>query len=425
MKFIIRKILRLMAFLSVLLAANSVFAAEYSVLILKSAVQKTLRQNPQLAQLPLVLDGLVADRQSKALKPGFELGMDVENFAGTGEMNGFNTTETTIALSSALELGDKLQSRISIADAQIDRFELEKQVQTLDVLGELTREYIELLTTQEQQQVAAQAVELARALLNTVQKRAASGAASDAEVMRARAILNQAKLEQDSLQRKSQRQKVSLAKFWGATTPEFSSVNGNLYDFGEPVKFDDLYTQVIQTPAIEIFASEARLQDAKLQLAKSQSRADVQWTVGLKHFEESGDAAFTMGLSVPLNIGTRNQGQIKSAMAERDAVAYQRSARLLELHNQLFNAYSQRQQYVAEHQVLKTHIIPDLEKSLVITRESYDRGRLKYQDWIAAQQELLSARKQRIEVASKALVNQTVIEQLIAKPLTQAKMNID
>ena len=53
-----------------------------------------------------------------------------------------------------------------------------------------------------------------------------------------------------------------------------------------------------------------------------------------------------------------------------------------------------------------------------ITRDAYDKGRLKYQDWIAAQQELLDAKQQRIETASAALLNQAVIEQLTATALT-------
>ena len=122
---------------------------------------------------------------------------------------------------------------------------------------------------------------------------------------------------------------------------------------------------------------------------------------------------------MPLFNESRNSGTVKSALAERNALEYRRSDRLLALHSRLYSAYSQREQFIAAHQQLKQSVIPDLEKALTITRQAYDRGRLKYQDWITAQQELLKAKQQMIETATVALLNQAVIEQLTAQPLTE------
>lgn len=394
-------------------------AAELATLTLKDAIEKTLLHNPQLHQFHFTRQGLLAQRENSALAPEFHVAMELENFAGSGETADFNRAEIAVALSSVIELGGKQGSRVALADARLSQFEQEKQLQTLDLLGDLTRSFIQLLSTQEELRLAGEAVALSEALFSAVQKRAQRGASSDAETMRAKAMLSQSNMQRESVQYKLERRKVSLARFWGETEFGFSSLSGDLFAFGQSYPFAVLYEKVKQSPALSLLASELRLKDAQVRLAQSQNRADLSWRFGLRHFEDSGDTGITIGLAVPLFAGSRNRGSVSSALAERDSVVYQQADRLLLLHDQLFSAYSLRQQFIEAYLQLKQQVIPDLEKALSITREAFDRGRLKYQDWIAAQQELLNTKQRLIEAATAALLNQAAIEQLTAEPLTR------
>ena len=402
-----------------LISSFSYSANTQQALTLQTAIERTLQQNPQLHQFEFASQRLASERETSDLKPAYQLGVELENFAGTGEVSSFDSAELTVALSSVIELGDKRQSRVALANARMNTLELERQAQTLDVLGELTGSFIQLMSTQQELKLAAEAVELSKSLHNTVKNRAHSGAISDAEVMRAKAMLTQSNIQQENLRRRLERQKIALARFWGSTKIEFSSVEGDLFAFGQSQAFSDLYTAVQQSPAIMVFASEQRLKDAEVRLAQTQNRADLGWQFGIRRFEETGDSALTLGFSMPLFNESRNSGTVKSALAERNALEYRRSDRLLALHSRLYSAYSQLEQFIAAHQQLKQSVIPDLEKALTITRQAYDRGRLKYQDWITAQQELLNAKQQMIETATVALLNQAVIEQLTAQPLTE------
>jgi cobalt-zinc-cadmium efflux system outer membrane protein len=387
-------------------------------LTLDNAIERTLAQNPQLHQFTLVRQGILAQRETSELSPGFTLGLDVENAAGSGSMKGTNAAEVTLSLSSVIEMGDKLMSRISVVDANLDVFELNREAQTLDVLGQLTSAFIRSLTTQEQLNLAAEALKLSEDLHKKVSQRAQRGAASDAEVMRARAMVTQSGILRSKLLKKLERQKIALSRYWGETQPVFSSLQGDLFAFGQEKSYQALYEKVKQSPAIDVFASKQRLKDAELRLVKTQNSADLSWQFGVRRFEESDDTALTLGVSIPLFSQSRNTGEVKRVLAERNAVAYKRTDALLNLHEQLYTAYSLRQQNIATYEQLTTHVIPDLKKALSLTQLAYDRGRLKYQDWIAAQQELLSAKQQMIESASNALLNQAIIEQLTAEPLT-------
>ena len=231
-------------------------------------------------------------------------------------------------------------------------------------------------------------------------------------------MVTQSRILRSNILKKLDRQKIALSRYWGETQPVFSNLQGDLFAFGQEKSYQALYEKVKQSPAIDVFASEQRLKEAELRLAKSQNSGDLSWQFGVRRFEETADNALTLGVSIPLFSQSRNTGEVKRVLAERNAVAYKRADALLNLHEQLYTAYSLRQQNIASYEQLTKHVIPDLKKALSLTQFYYERGRLRYQDWVAAQQELLSAKQQMIESASNALLNQAVIEQLTAQPLT-------
>lgn len=393
--------------------------ATFPSLSLDEAIAKTLEQNPQLHQFNLNKGIIMAEHSLRGLKPGYDLNVDVENFAGTGEASGFSSAELTVALSSAIELGNKRASRLAVSDARLYIHEIQREAFTLDVLGNLTRNFIDVLATQEESRLALEGVSLAQALYSMVKTKADHGAASDAEVMRAKATLAQAKIRRSNLQRKLERQKMSLASFWGDSEVQFGRVAGSLFTFGEVQSYASLIKRVKSSPAMEVLASKIRLKETEVKLAQSQNRADLSWQLGIKRLQETQDTTLVFGISMPLFTETRNRGRTDSALAEREQIDAARSEALIKLNTQLFTAYSQRAQFIDVTHQLQRNVIPQLSEALRLTKEAYDRGRLKYQDWIASQQELLSAKKQLIEAARSALINQTLIEQLTAEPLSK------
>ena len=289
----------------ILCSTTTVAAAENAgaTLTLKGALASTLAQNPQLYQYRFTTETLKAEKQSSALRPAIALELEVENFAGSGSNQGLDSAETTLALSSVIELGGKRQARLSYADARINQVEWEQQAATLDVLGVLTEVYIEGLATQANIQLAEESLALSQSLLKTVKTRSARGATPEAEVMRAQAALTRAEIRLAALQEQFERQKVQLVRFWGETTANFATLEGSLYNFGATGSFDQLYARVQTSPFIQVLASEARIRDAQVTLARANGRSDLSWRVGIKRFEETGDSAFTAGLSIPLFSG--------------------------------------------------------------------------------------------------------------------------
>jgi cobalt-zinc-cadmium efflux system outer membrane protein len=388
-------------------------------LTLKNAIIFTLQKNPQLYQYSVIHDALKASKQVDALSPSLQLEFEVENFAGSGSFKGFDRAETTLSLSSVIEIGGKRKARVSLADARINQGVWQQQAATLDVLGELTTEYIESLSTQANINLAKESLKLSQSFLEIVKARAQKGATSEAEVIRAKASVAQTELRLYSLEERMKRQSVRLSGFWGVTEPTFNSLEGNLFEFGSNQEFEQLFAQVKISPAIQVLASEARIRDAEVLLARANGRSDLTWQAGIRRFEETSDSTFLAGVSIPLFSKKRNNGEVKAALANRNALDYARKDVLIRLYAQLFEAYSLRSQNIATVIKIENEVIPALEHVLTLTRQAYENGRYRYLDLIAAHEELLASKQARIDAASTALISQALIEKLTNVSLNQ------
>ena len=387
------------------------------LLTLSDAIQLALAENPSLKVFPIRDAAIQGQLQTANLKPAYEIAVETENFAGTGGFTGVSGAELTVSLSSTIEMGDKRAARAGLYSQSRSRLEAQQQVESLELLGEVTRRYVDVLAAQERIILASEATELAKMTLNGVKKRANAGSTPEAEVKRAQAALAQSQLTLLSGQQQLRYLKVALTALWGETSPDFTAVTGDLFNFGQDVDFSTLYAKIKQNPAIQVFAAEERLKDAEIRLAKTESTSNINWSVGVRRFQETSDTAITAGFSMPLFSSKRNSGAVSAALASRNEVSIQREVALLNMHTQLFRAFSNRQQAIVSAQKLQSEIVPALEDALDETQEAYERGRYSYLDYVSARQELLRARLTLIESAAAALAYGADIEQLTAEPL--------
>lgn len=400
-----------------LLYAQTATSAAQDSLTLAEAMQRTLANNPQLQVFQSRFQAINAVQETVKLRPAYELGLEAENIAGSGGFSGTESAELTLSLSSVIELGGKRESRVTLADSRYALAQAEREAKALDLLGLVTQRFIATLSLQEKLEVVKEATQLAQQSLQLVSVRVRSGAAPEAERLRARAVFKQSQLQQEALGAELTSQRYALASLWNADRADFNQVNGNLFHFEEPSGFDALYQRVINSPGIQVFASEERLRDAEVALARSQSTSNVRWSLGVRRFEDTGDSALTAGISMPLFSVSRNRGEVQSALAEREMVQYRREAELLSIRARLFESWQTYRQSASSARQMRVEVLPVLKNALEQTRQAYERGRYSYVEWVSAQRELLDARMAAIDAATTALLNQALIEQLTAEPL--------
>ncbi|KGJ87572.1 TolC family protein [Colwellia psychrerythraea] len=407
-------------FSSLVHSKNEIIRPNQQPLTLSSAIKRTLKDNPSLKVFKFRQNALEGQLQSQGLRPAYEVGFEMENFAGTGNIGVFDSTEFTLSLSSVLELGNKKAARADVISNRSTQVAAMRKIEALNLLSDVNRRYIDILAAQERLSLAKEAVFLAEETLTEVEKRFQAGVAPKAEIKRALAAVGNARLTMSSEQQQLDYTKAALAMMWNEMTPSFTRVEGSLYQFSTDIEFKTLLEKVKQNPEILIYATQERLTEAQLRLARTESSADIKWSVGIKQIQMVNDTALTAGFSMPLFSSKRNVGAISSAQAARDEVSVKREATMMALHNQLYRAYSNRKQAIFTANNLQDSIIPTLTEALNETQTAYQRGRYSYLDYLSARQELLFARRAMIDSAA-ALRYGIQIEQLIAEPLSASQ----
>lgn len=386
-------------------------------LSLPSAVEKTLQQHPNLAGYALRHTALLGKRLSAEQNPAWQIEVELENLANTGDENIASSMETTIALSSTIELGDKKSARVAIVDAQQALLTHQQQANTLDVLGQLSRDYIETLALQQQVTLTQSALALATKNASLLQRKAELGTASDAHVIQAQVRIAQLTLTRDSLRTQLNIAHRTLSQYWAETTPSFDHLSGDLLHLPQSKSWDALYTLAQQSPSTQILASQQRLANAQWQLSKSQKRTDIGWSLGIRHMSDTGDNGLVAGLSIPLGTQKRNRGDALFYSAERDALLIEQQQQVLTLHSQLYQAYHLRENALASVRTLQHTILPALRKALTLTQTAYERGRYDFIELERAQSNVLVVQQQLIDTAKQAHLQQVIIEQLTGQAL--------
>lgn len=405
-------------FLCMLCGASAAEAPEPSgSLTLAAAVQAALQRNPELAATHYALKADTARITQAGLRQNPQLSLELEDFAGTGNASALHSLQTTLSLSQVIELGDKRQRRVDVAQAGRDLGGVERQAQQLDLLAEVSRKFITVIEAQETITLAQRGVELAESSLQAIDARVQAARAPEAERSRARVALLRAQLERQHADGELNGARHALAAMWGSNTPAFTRAEAQLFELPETGSFAALAQRLQGNPDFLRFASETRLREAELRLAQSQARANLNVSLGLRRLAATDDVGLVAGFSVPLRLFDRNQGAIREAEFKREQTAATEQAARIKAEATL---YALHQEFVASRTragTLRNEGLAQAQLALEQTRYGYERGRFSYLELAAARSELFELETAAVAAAAEAHRLLIEIERLTGEPL--------
>lgn len=387
------------------------------LLTLDGAIAAALARNPDLAAGEFAVKAADARVAQARLRPNPELSVELENFAGSGALQGTTGLESTLSLSQVVELGGKRRLRTDLAVTDRDVLGVERQAQQLDVLAEVTRRFIALIAAQDRVALAKVTSEIAQRTHEAIGMRVQAARSPEAERMRSSIALTRARVEQQQAESEMRAARQALAALWGSERPAFTEATGDLLTL-KPVKpVETVLAELERNPDYLRFASEARLRDAELRLARAQARPNIVFGVGMRRFEETNDSALVAGFSIPLPISDRNQGGIREAEMRRAQTDAQQRAALVRAHATVFGLYQELTATRIRVDTLHGNALPEAQQALEQTQYGYERGRFSYLELATAQQELLDLRAAIIDAAADYHRLLAEIERLTNAPL--------
>jgi len=385
---------------------------------LAQAVTLALEHNPDLAVAAYEVKAADARQVQSRLRRNPDLALDFEDFAGSGAYRGTDSMQSTLSLSQVIELGDKRGQRMSVAAANREMTGIDYQARALDVLGELTRRFVDVAAAQEQVKLAESALTLIQRTQEAIAARVKAARSPLADLSRARIALLRAELDLRQAQSVFASSRVQLSALWGDSTATFNGVQANLFDLTPLRPYDDLKAALERNPDFLRLASQTRLREAEWRLAQAQARPNLTVGIGVRRFAATHDTGLVAGFSVGLPLFDRNQGAVAEAAERRRQSQAENDAARIRAEATLYALY--RQASISRETVerLRRNALPEARTALEQSQYAYDRGRFSYLDLAAAEQELL-ALKGAIIVAAADFHRLTAdIERLTGEPLT-------
>jgi len=392
--------------------------AAAQVLTLASAIEQTLARNPELRVYRPRLQAARAHAETAALRPPLMLETETQDVFGTGRASGFDSAETTFALSQVIELGDKRELRTGAAHATAAIVDAERAASELDVLAEVTRRLIHVAADQEHLALTMRATVLAEDNVAAAAARVAAARAPDVELRRARITSARVGVAQEHAEHELLTSRRKLAAMWGDSEPTFERVSADLYALPPSEGYEALVARLASNPDFTRFASEERLRDAELRVAEAHARTDLTVRAGFRLLHDTNDEAFVFGVTLPLRTNSRARNEIAAVQAQREQTAAEREAHRVRAEAQLFELYQELRHAITEADVLRTTVLPEMQAALEATRYAYDRGRYSYLEWVDVQRELVDVERALIDAAANAHLYRTEIERLTGEALT-------
>lgn len=393
-------------------------------LTLRESLAAALLHHPKLQTVAWDLRIEEARHLQAGLLPNPEAELELENFGGSGELSGTDALETTLSLRQLIELGGKREARIRAAEGAWRVSRLDYETQRLDVLTETADRFVRVLALQQRALFAERAQELADESRRVIERRVEAGDVSPIDGIKATLESESARISADRIRRDLDAARRELSAMWDQDIPSYSTVLGSL-DRLEPIPpLAELADQVDAHPKMLRWAEEADRLVAEADLAKAQGVPDITAGLGVRYEDESDDTALVAGLSVPLAIFDRNQGNRLAARFEAARARDQGRAIRRDLTTQLGRAYARLDAAYHEAIAIQDALLPAAREAYEATRRAYEGGKTPYLGVLDAQRTLFATETQRLEALAEYHVALVRVEGLVSRPLHETSENV-
>lgn len=388
-------------------------------LTLRQAIVLTLKHNPELATYAWTIRSKEIGQIEAGLLPNPVAGFEVENFAGSGNLSGFQSSETTITLSQLIELGDKRMKRRQLASSDRNLARWDYEVKRVDLLSQTAIAYAEVLGDQEKLTITTEIKDLAGEIYQTVKKRVAAGKVSPLEEIKARVELSKSQLSQINAERQLTISKQNLVTGWGGTDVTFNRVEGDLYNISSIPQLASIINKINNNPDLARWATEVSRHQNAITLARADTIPNISVSAGVRHLNQTDDVAAVASISIPLFLFDKKQTGVQRSEVGLNQASKQREVTETRLRSALLIAYQRLNILHNEVTTLNDEILPGAKEAFDAATKIYRLGKLDLLGLLDAQRTYFETRQQYIDSVKEYHRIVIAIERLIGSPLNE------
>ena len=375
-------------------------------LTLKAALELALGANPDLSAAGRELEAVEATITQAQVRPNPQISTLIEDERRA-------TRATTLQLNQPIELGGKRAARIEAAERGRDAASAELDAKRAEIRAAVMTAFFDVLTAQERLRLVQSSVQLAQRATIAASRRVAAGKVSPVEETKARVA--EAGVRVESFQATSELSiaRKRLAATWGSPSPRFERAEGPVETLPTLPALGELNTRLANAPSLLRARLEVNRRQALAQVERTRRIPDVTVSLGTKRNEELGRNQAIFGISIPIPVFDRNQGNLLEALRRTDKARDELTATEVRLGSELAQAHERLNAVRQEVDALQNDILPGAQSAYDAATKGFELGKFSFLEVLDAQRTLLQAKSQYLRTLTEGYRAAAEIERVL------------
>jgi cobalt-zinc-cadmium efflux system outer membrane protein len=319
---------------------------------------------------------------------------EIAGVVGPRWTEGPTRTDFSVGVSQFFETGRRRDSRIAMADADIDAAAAGADRELRDVLRETARGYYRLVSTIELTDVLAKVRDMTADIERIATRRFALGDVAALDVNVARAVRAESEAELASVQADLALQYGALAGLLGWPDLPAMGVARDAITLRD-VDPAELAAGIATRP--DLIALDALLRSAAAEQQLAAGLARPEFGLSMDFAREEGDSILMGGFVIRLPVFQRGHQQAEAASARLARLRLEREAIRMAAQAELDGSIAAYRHLRAALRALESDALSAAGENEQLGRRSYEAGQISLADWLLYRRQLVDVVRQHIE----------------------------
>lgn len=397
-------------------AAGTVLAMPASALDVRTAISKALSADPRLSAADLDIEAARGGVIQAGKRPNPEFMAELENFAGSNDYSGFESSEVTLGIQQKFERGGKRQARLEEAYGKQDVASAQVAIVRREVAAQTKMDFVAVLSGLATVEALSRSVKRLEKLVPLLEKRLEAGASPKADVARGKLAVAQGKVALEKARSSLRSAKQRLVANWNGNVSEADAVRGSLkHDGHRAIAFAELQPLLDRHPAIRAWDAVWAERSGSVSVQYAQAVPDLTLGAGVRRFSDTDDVAVVVSGSIPIPVHDRNEGNIIASEAQLNKVQHEREAARRGLKRNLVEAHGELLTECLESEKLARTVVPLARTAADDVDQGFEQGRLTARDVLDSSNAILEAEQLQVEADTRCHAAEVKVEALVAR----------
>lgn len=377
-------------------------------LTLKAALELAYGANAALSTARRELEAIAGSVLQAGLRPNPRVEALIEDPRPANRL-------TAVYVSQPLELGDKRPARIAAAERRHDVASAELHAMRAEIRAAVMVAFFDVLVAQERFLLTQGLVELSQRATTAASKRVTAGKVSPVEETKARVAEASVRVELSQAATSLKMARKRLTAIWGNATPRFERAEGQVETLPALPALKDLTARLANSPGLARAQLEVNRRQALVEVERSLRVPDVTLSLGGRRNAEIGLNQALLGVSLPIPIFNRNQGNILEALRRTDKARDELSGTEIRLNNEIAQALERLNIARQEIEILQQEILPGAQSAYDAATKGYIMGKFSFLEVLDAQRTLFQSKSQYLRALAEAHRSAAEIERILGE----------